>query len=273
MYGVCGFISFYVPDDGFPALARRVWPGASTRFLAPSLALVTVAAMPAVAALSRQYSIVAGILAGFILWDMMISSSSVPENFPVAVGVSAAIAPLLAIAVNRRPWTVACSTKSHIALCFGIAVLLGVCLLQRARSDSRWLHYKNSTDVAWIPRDFVQGWRYCDQVREPMRIALTAGWEHRGQNWFFYPLLGSKLQNTVTYISPHDEEFRRVRSDGSAQIHEATFSTWLRNLNREKIDTVFVQKPWPVEERWINEHSDKFHLLLSGDSFKIYRLL
>lgn len=271
LYGVVGFIAFYLPDEGFPAVARRIWPGASTRFLAPSLALITIAAMPAVASLSRRYSAVTGLLAGFVLWDMIVSSPSVPENFPLAAGLGTAAA-ILVSPVVVRPWCLKLLKKRYVALFLGGSVL-SLSGLQWVRSESRWAHYRNSIDVHWIPREFVSGWRYCDQGGEPLRIALATGWEHRGQNWFFYPLLGSRLQNTVTYVPADDERLHGLRSETGGGRDKPAFSTWLRNLRREKIDTIFVQKPWPVEEQWINENPDTFRLLLAGDAFKIYRLL
>lgn len=269
--GLLGVLAFYLPGDGFPALARRIWPGAAARFLASPLSLLTVAAMPTIARLRGRCAALPAVLAGFALWDMFVANNFVSATFPLAVGLGTAVALPAALVTARSGWLTRHSPRLLVAMAV-VAGLVAVCLLQVIRDGNRWIRYSDSTDVSWIPRDFVDGWRYCDQPERPLRIALTAGWEYRGQNWFFYPLLGRRLQNTVVYV-PADHQYPPVQPE-SEKLRDADASrTWLQSLRRESIDAVFMEKPWPIEEAWIRESPDNFALLKGNDSFKIYRVL
>jgi hypothetical protein len=263
-YGLVGVCVFYLPGGGFPALARRLWPGAANRFLADPFALLVAAAMPAIGQLRARMPALLGILAGFTLWDIMVANTTVTPSFPLVVGAAALAIPA-ALAVPWRRWL------SHVPVMVPaggltvIAVVLAA-LLQQARDGSRWVRYKESTDVSWIPREFVDGWRYCDQPDHPRAIALAAGWEYRGQNFFFYPLLGRRLQNTVVHIPVRGAE--GWPPHGPTDPNAAT--AWMDDIRHAQVDTVFVEKPWPIEESWMRDHPDTFSLLKAEDGFKIY---
>jgi hypothetical protein len=266
-YALFGVLVFYAPDDGFPALARRLWPGAASRFLATPFALLVVAAMPAFAALRKRSSAILAVFASFALWDMMMANTTVSLSFPLAVGVGTAAILLATLAVPWRSW-VSRPSLPRIGLLVVVSVAL-LCLLQDIRDGNRWLRYAEFTDVSPIPRDLVEGWRYCDRPEHPRRIALAAGWAHRGQNWFFYPLLGRRLQNTVVHVPAKYPE--RSLQPGSDVPPDDSFShAWLQELHRENVDTVFVQEPWPIEESWMRKNSDAFTLLKAGDGFRVY---
>ena len=200
-YGFLGVCAFYLPGDGFPALARRLWPGAASRFLAAPFALLVVAAMPAVGKLRARVPALLGILSAFTFWDMMVANTSVAPSFPLAVGVGSVVAVPVALFPPSRRWLSRLPASVRVGL-LAIAAVASAALLQEIRDGNRWLRDKEFTDVSPIPRAFVDGWEYCDQPDHPRRIALAAGWEYRGQNFFFYPLVGSRLQNTVVYIPP-----------------------------------------------------------------------
>jgi len=265
--GVLGMLVVYAPGDGFPALARRIWPGAAARFVAPSLALLTVVAMPTVARLRGRWPALVAVLAGFTLWDMLVANTVVAASFPLAVGLASAVFVPAAVLIPWKRWRAPLSGTAVIAL-FVVVGAGAACCLQVVRDGNRWFRYADSVDVHSFPRDAVDGWRFCDQPDHPRRIALTTGWEHHGQNWFYYPLLGRRLQNTAVYIptasskrvGPAHEE----PGDGSA------FETWRDDLRREKVDTVFVQKPWPIEESWMGAHPEAFMVVRAGDGFKVY---
>ena len=270
-YGALGVLAFYLPGDGFPALARRIWPGAAARFLAPPFSLLAVSAMPVVARLRKRSAAFGGVLVCFALWDMLVANNFVSASFPLAIGLGAAVVLPAALVTARNGWLARQSPRLLLAMVAVVGVV-AVCFLQVIRDGNRWIRYADSTDVSWIPREFVDGWRYCDQPERPLRIALTTGWAHRGQNWFFYPLLGRRLQNTVVYIPADHQPPSMQRGSESPRDADASLA-WVQSLRRENVDVVFIQEPWPPEEAWIRDRPDTFTLLRSGDSFKIYRLL
>lgn len=107
-------------------------------------------------------------------------------------------------------------------------------------------------------------WRALDGGRGHA-IAATAGFDRLGHNWYLYPLLGSRLQNRVLYVP--------VTADGAvvdyrlrAEIdRRASVDAWLRRLVDQGVDVVASLAPrTTVEDRWIGERPELFHLLAAG---------
>jgi hypothetical protein len=116
----------------------------------------------------------------------------------------------------------------------------------------------------------VNGWEFLDNPREKKTIALAMDWAAPGHNWFFYPLLGRRLQNDVVYLSAQYKE------DVPAWQHRGMLrgddlSVWLYNVEKEKVDYVLARTPWPIEVRWMENRRDTFELVVSDKAFKIFR--
>ena len=120
-------------------------------------------------------------------------------------------------------------------------------------------------------------WGYFDEAT-PHRLAVTAGWDGTGHNWYVYPLFGSRLQNRVFYVP--------VTADGSIVdyreqeevVSRASSSAWLERLVKEDVDHVVVLPPAPpLETQWIGEHPDLFipidHLAGPGRAYRFKRNL
>ncbi|ATB43841.1 hypothetical protein CYFUS_009321 [Cystobacter fuscus] len=91
----------------------------------------------------------------------------------------------------------------------------------------------------------------------PLRLAVTAGWDISGHNWYWYPLMGSRLQNTLTYVP--------ISADGSVRDYalkdtfaQADFPAWLRRVREARVDYVVTLAPAPIEARWMAEHPELF---------------
>jgi hypothetical protein len=104
-------------------------------------------------------------------------------------------------------------------------------------------------------------WRQLDDGR-PHRLAVTAGFDGLGHNWYRYPLLGSQLQNTAVYVP--------VTADGSivdyrtpeAVRAQASFGHWLARLVEGEVGFVVSLAPrTTVEEHWMGQVPDVFQLL------------
>ncbi|MBW2183439.1 MAG: hypothetical protein JRF49_06200 [Deltaproteobacteria bacterium] len=96
----------------------------------------------------------------------------------------------------------------------------------------------------------MNGWEFLDQHDGKKTIAMTMDWEPPGHKWFYYPLLGKWLQNDIAYISARHKQEVPTRIHRGL-IRGADFSIWLRNLKKENVDYILVQKPWPIELRWM----------------------
>jgi hypothetical protein len=97
-----------------------------------------------------------------------------------------------------------------------------------------------------------------DDPGESLRIAVTAGWDGRGHNWFVYPFFGSRLQNRLDYVSPMADG-RAVSPSALATGTMATdYDRWRRTLAERHIDRVVTMGPPTLEARWMIEHPSDF---------------
>jgi hypothetical protein len=116
-------------------------------------------------------------------------------------------------------------------------------------------------------------WRALDDG-VPRRIAVTAGWDGIGHNWYRYPLLGGRLQNRVLYVP--------VTRDGSIVDYwrrdevgrRADLGPWLARLVVERVDVVVSLTPRDtIEDHWMRGLPDLFEpmLVVPGDLHAAYR--
>ena len=110
-------------------------------------------------------------------------------------------------------------------------------------------------------------WRTLDDGA-PHRVALSAGWDTVGHNWFRYPLMGSRLQNELVYVP--------IAKDGAVidyrlrdeVIARADYDSWVARLVEQRIDHVVILYPWPLEQRWMKERPDRFEEIATGTKGK-----
>lgn len=102
-------------------------------------------------------------------------------------------------------------------------------------------------------------WRYLDDDL-PRRLAVTGGWDGVGHNMLRYPLLGSRLQNTIQYVPiTHDGAIIDYRT--LATVRERLDPrAWLQRLVDERIDVVVTLAPAPPERLWIQRAQGAFTL-------------
>lgn len=262
-------VAAYAPGEGFPALSRRFWPGSAPRFLIAPLALFTVVALAFVRGLApARAGVLRGILLAFAFWDLLEADETTPAAFALLTGGFAAAVSVAVALLPERAWTQWRRTRVAAPLLLVLGVCSALVLLERHRSSTRWHHYAQSTDVHAIPQEFVDGWRLLDNPSAPHRIALVAGWEHVGQNWFTYPLLGRYLQNTVVYVPLHPDDEPSTRR----QVLRVggRYEDWLGALRVRGVERVFVQAPWPVEDGWMAVHPESFAVVAGGPLWRIY---
>jgi hypothetical protein len=114
-------------------------------------------------------------------------------------------------------------------------------------------------------------WQSLDR-EQPLRIAVAAGWDGIGHNWYRAPLLGSQLQNLLFYIP--------ISSDGQVidywrpEALSIDVSAWSRRLSEANIEYVVLLPPSPPEAKMIAQHPERFLLELSTpEGGALYRLL
>jgi hypothetical protein len=274
---VAPFVLSYLDHSTAALVARRHWPVVFCRFLAAPVGLATVCAVAAIALLPSEWSrrVLRAGLCAFLLYDMF--AMCILPDTPFALIAVACVAAVLAgvvalvpsLKVRRPHWAVAAT------VCLA-ALLAGACALQWVRDHWRNRFYETRMELHPVDKHWVAGWAFCDDPRESKTIAFTSYEPSFGHHWFFYPLMGRRLQNRVVYV-PTD---RPVGGQGSlAGPDEAC---WLDNLRRVAATHVFVQlNPTvatadparePVEMRWIKGRPELFEGISSGDHYRVYKV-
>jgi hypothetical protein len=120
-------------------------------------------------------------------------------------------------------------------------------------------------------------WRELDSGAgggEGHRLAVTAGWDGLGHNWYQYPLLGSRLRNRVLYVP--------VTADGSIVDYRtpedvarrASLPAWLARLVGERVDHVVSLAPRStLEDSWMRRLPGLFEPVITtpGGFHVLYR--
>lgn len=179
---------------------------------------------------------------------------------PLAVAAICALLAALAMhARARRPLT----ALALIAPLFAALVALP---LDRVRAELRYPLYaahagsSPAFQMHTLEPSYASSfpiWRALDDGA-PHRIALAAGWDGIGHNWFRYPLTGSRLQNHVDYVpvSRDGEVFDYMHDD---EVDErGVLDAWLARLVAQHIDTLVTLHPSTIEDRWAGAHPALF---------------
>lgn len=93
---------------------------------------------------------------------------------------------------------------------------------------------------------------------ENKTIAVAAGWDGKGHNWFIYPVFGSRLQNEISHVPI----YKGLQSDPKADIIE--WQSWFKELKVRRIEYVVSMAPIGPEAHWIVENPSHFQLVATG---------
>ncbi|HPD17678.1 MAG TPA: glycosyltransferase family 39 protein [Planctomycetota bacterium] len=253
----------YLDPSANTVAIRRFWPDTFSRFLAGPVALMAVGALVGVSLLAaeRLRRVLHACLCVLMLFDLF-ALSILPDSPRVLVVAALGLAALGAGAMlGRRAAARVPAVAWGVAA--GLAVLAGVCGTAWVRD--RWRNHFLETRVELhpFPRHWVKGWAFCDEPQKPKTIALASYEPKLGHHWYFYPLMGRRLQNRVVYVPPEP--------GGPA--------AWKAGLDQAGVTHVFVQlnpalppgdpAREPAEMAWIRARPDDFTLLDQGDHYRI----
>ncbi len=274
------FALAYLDGSAATLVARRHWPVVFCRFLAAPIGLAIVCAMSAVAVLPSEWSrrILRAALCAFLLFDMF--AMCILPDTPFALIAIALIAALVVGIAALRPRTFSVR-RSAFGVALVVALLAGACALQWVRDRYRNRFFATRIDLHPFPRHWVDGWAFCDDPADPKTIALTSYDPNFGHHWFFYPLMGRRLQNRVVYVS--NDATERGRREMSQERMAADLSIWTSNLREAGVSYVFIQldpdlpvhdrRREPVEAGWTRARPDLFKLVGQGEHYRIYKVI
>ena len=102
-------------------------------------------------------------------------------------------------------------------------------------------------------------WLRLEEFRKA-RVAMAAGWDGTGHNWFRYGLLGSRLQIDVRYVPVTTDGSIVDYADGGEVAARADREAWLARLREQHIEWVALMGPRTLEHQWVEELPDVFDI-------------
>jgi hypothetical protein len=259
-------VSFYLDATPHTVVVRRFWILHTPRFLAPALAICAVlAALMLDRFHGRTRSLVC---AALVLIDVPYVNTRTLDA-RLTWGAAAALAAAAALTVwgsknVRRTW-------GAVALAI-VAGGTAVFFLTRERDRTRWTYYELHMDLHPTTREFVRGWRWMDGPDSRV-VALACGWANSGHNWFYYPLMGRRLQNRVVYASINRLGDVGTHVDRGLLRERGDYGTWRANLARLGVEYVFVQAPPVPELDWMTRRPDEFRLVYQSRGATVFKIV
>ena len=114
-----------------------------------------------------------------------------------------------------------------------------------------------------------------------------------------FPLYGSKFKNNVYYVSVNSVQPAKLQyfnnsnyawsgdfkyllktiEEDSNYRGKANYDIWFDNLQKTNTDLIFIYSLqqtktiiFPLEDKWANGHPDKFSLVFSNPTIRIYKI-
>lgn len=230
---------------------RLGWAENNGRYFLLAIALATAAGFMALEGRARAYA--AFLLAGtaFDLWVYGALGWGAHE-VSLVLGHGVLLVALVALGARLAPregprrWALALA----LAAAFATHAALW-------RDASRYRLMAESTSVHPVFKYWLDAARAVDDPREGYRIALTSGPYVKADNWFAYPFLGSRLQNSLAYVPPSRSGLLLEAID-PRYLAEADRSAWLDRLRRERVDAVMSFAPAGPELGWMENDPGRF---------------
>ena len=164
------------------------------------------------------------------------------------------------------------------ALLAGVLLAAGWVPIAATRDTLRYAFYQAAMELKTFDMHpplsrFMASWPIWKQLdgEEPKRLAVSAGWSGPGHNWFWYPLMGSRLQNTLTYVPILPEGRVRDYAD-PATLARADFPAWLEGLSQLEVEYVVTLTPPPPEAKWLSAHPELFEPLVTRGGSGAWRV-
>jgi|CXWL01.1.fsa_nt_gi hypothetical protein len=153
-----------------------------------------------------------------------------------------------------------------------LTVALGAAGVETLRAPWRYPLWRAASDpqaplfhMHALSATYASAWPIWQALDDgtPHRLAVTAGWDSMGHNWYRLPLLGSRLQNLVLYVP--------ITADGSVINYidrekvraAADFKAWVGRLAAARVDYVVSLAPrWTIEDYWMTSSPQLFEKVL-----------
>lgn len=184
-------------------------------------------------------------------------SGSAPGIAALALGLAAAAAASLA-----RPALVPAASLALIGLVTGWAA-----------PASRQAQLERGYLLHYTPKFWAEPAAHLDALPRGARVAVTSGPKQHADTWLMYPLMGSRLQNSLHYVPVTADGAVAPMAPGAGREERAHPGIWARRLREREIDYVMCFQPTALELRWLEARPDRFERI-AGDraSWGLYRV-
>jgi hypothetical protein len=233
------------------SVTRLRWAENNARYFLLAVALATCLGFLATARRSRVYA--AFLLAGtaFNLWVYGALGWG-PHEVTLVLGHLALLLALIAFGVRLAP------RGAPLRAALTLALLAGFLAHAAAwRSAWRYQLMAEGMSIHPVPKYWLGAARAVDSPREAYRIAVTSGPYAQADNWLTYPLLGSRLQNTLVYV-PLSRSGEVLAANDPRYLAEADRQAWLERLVRTRAAAVMSFLPAGPELGWMESDPERF---------------
>lgn len=265
----------------------NAWAAVSPRLVTPGVAALVLAA----AALDRP--VVRLVLWAATLWaarlalprglgqtDLAALRLAAPALAVLVLSLAAAAVALRASAASASAASAAraaagsgqrrraAPVASVAAAVAALGLLAALLLVRGPREALRYRYWEEAAtwkayELHGLHKDATRAWPVWEALDgpEPQPVAFAAGFDGTGHNWYRYPLLGSRLQNPVHYVSPAADG-RTVDYAGAGLPLDP--EAWVSRLAAAGIARVVLGTPPPPEAPAVRA-SPRFALLACGE--------
>lgn len=192
----------------------------------------------------------------------------VAAEVPAVVGVGAVTTAVAAVLAVSLWWWRRTGRWLLPAVAAVLAGVAGLAAVESVRRDHRYAIYEAAADsvdplfhMHPIHRLYASAWPLWRALDDPSprRLAVTAGWDGLGHNWYRYPLLGSRLQNRILYVPVTADGGIVDYRESDELARRASFAAWLERLVEAEVDHVVSLAPrTTIEDFWMRQATEIF---------------
>jgi hypothetical protein len=153
------------------------------------------------------------------------------------------------------------------------AVLLACSVLQARRDATRHLAFQYDFALHPFSNHWASAVKQVDEPRGAHRIAVTGGPSQDAHDWFIYPFMGARFQNTIHYVPPtRDGRVAHFGPQGDF-AERVDLDAWNVSLDERQITDVLSFLPRSAEQAWMERHPERFVRLAGDMNWGLFRVL
>jgi hypothetical protein len=245
-------------------VVRLLWAASNGRFFTLLVGLFTLLGFFAIGRATKPYALYLLSTAAFGFWHQTFSQLSSPEMGLLLASLTliGLLGTLCYLHRGDPGWARGMLGATSLALFLWVG--------QTLRDAYRYAIPARTTVFHTVPPYWLPAAAALDRPGLAARVALTSGPDQRGDNWFMYPFLGSRLQNRIVYV-PLSRSGEIFPANDPRYAATADREAWLARLEALKIDAVFSFEPASIEVKWMKQSPDRFTRVLGhGKSWGLF---